>query len=83
MGLSARTFEAALRRTSQSFANNPATLFVVLGGVVLTTFFRCVFFGCNLFTGSGWVFFSEIIVPGIVVGLIVVFLWNLWRSRRV
>ena len=82
MRLSAKALQPALKLTLRSFIDNPVTLLVCLGAVVLTTFFRCVFLGCDLRMQSGWVFLKELIIPGLAVGFLATFLWNLWRLRE-
>ncbi len=79
--VSANDVTSALKRTLQSLVENPATLLICLGAIVLTTFFRCVFFGCDIEMQSGWVFVKELIAPGLLVGFLALFLWNLWRKK--
>ena len=79
--VSANDVTSALKRTLQSLLENPATLLICLGAIVLTTFFRCVFFGCDIEMQSGWIFVKEFIIPGLAVALLALFLWNLWRKK--
>src|SRR5262245_31879455 len=81
MRFSAAAVTSALKLTFRSLLENPATLLLCLGAVVLTTFFRCVFFGCDISMQSGWVFVKELIAPGLVVGFVALFLWNLWQQK--
>ena len=82
MRFSAKALGPALKLTLQSFLDNPVTMLVCLGSVVLTVFFRCVFLGCDLRMQSVWVFLRELIIPGLAIGFLLTFLWNLWRLRE-
>jgi hypothetical protein len=82
--LSGRPFAGAvltsLRLAAHAFINNPVTLLVSLAAILVTSFLKCVTWGCDLRMGSGWRFFLEFIAPGLVLVFLITFLWQLRRN---
>jgi len=75
-----RAVGVSLRFTFASFVNEPVTLLVSLAAILLTSFLRCVIWGCDLRMDSGLRFFVEHIAPGLIMGFLIIFFWQLRRT---
>ena len=55
---------------------------ILVAAIILSDFVRCTTLGCDLRMQSGWVFMKELILPGVILGFFLIFLWHVWRSRN-
>ena len=75
-----RAVLASLQSTFASFVNEPVTLLVSLAAILVTSFLRCITWGCDLQMDSGFGFFEEHIAPGLIIGFLIIFLWQLRKT---